>query len=237
MKNAPILAIILLLVAISLLPQLSACNRQPSGAMIETVVAGTVAAVQEQGPQEATTIVEITQVKEITEVVVIEITSTPKPTEKATATLEATPIPEKTPTPPSLLGKGYMTETPTPMLTIEPSGKLHLGFGQFVAHYKSMTDLQKDNYATELPGKLITWTGRVDNVTSDGIVILDNPFSSGTAFLIGVPTETAIELDQKMLVDFTGMIQSFSGNISPKITVVDVKVLRSYLPPTATPRR
>ena len=38
-----------------------------------------------------------------------------------------------------------------------------------------------------------------------------------------------------MIMDFTGMILGFSGNISPEITVVDVTVLRAYRPPTSTP--
>jgi hypothetical protein len=218
-----------ILLGLIVLAQLAACGGQPAAGAIETAVAGTIAAMP---AGDATQIIEVTKVKEVTRISVIQLTATPRPTATptqpptatppATATLTATPRP-------SLPGE------PTAIVTVSPSGDLNLTLNQLLSQYKAMTDLQKQDYITTLPGKLVSWTAEVDNVTTDGLVELKNLFSGGSVILIGVPAETALELDRKMLVDFKGMIQGMSGKISPEIIVVDVTILRAYNLPTATP--
>ena len=121
------------------------------------------------------------------------------------------------------------------MITVVPSGEINLTLNQFLNQYRSLTDLQKEEYIKSLPGKLVSWTAEVDNVTTDGLVHLSNLYSSDSVVLVGVPAEEAIALDRKMLVDFTGMIQSISGNFSPDIIVVDAVISRAYSLPTLTP--
>jgi hypothetical protein len=229
MKRTTTIRIFVSLLTLIVLAQLVACGGQPSASSVETAVAGTVAAMP---AGDATKIVEVTKVKEVTRISVIQLTATPRPTSAPTMTLTPSQIPTTTPTPtprPGLPGE------PTAAVTIQPSGDLNLTFNQFLTQYKAMTDLQKQDYVTTLPGKMVSWSATVENVTTDGVVELKNLFSGGSVIMSGLPGETALGLDRKMIVDFTGMIQSMSGKISPEIIVVDVKILRAYHVPTATP--
>jgi hypothetical protein len=229
MKRTDLIRTILLLLALIVLAQLAACGGQPSASSVETAVAGTLAAMP---AGDATQVVEVTQVKEVTRVSVIQYSPTPRPTQPPTPTRAPTdtltPAPTATPRPP-LPGES------TVAVTVQPSGEINLTLNQFLNKYKAMTDLQKQDYVATLPGKLVKWSGEVQNVTVDGTVELKNIYSGGSVILLGIPTETAVGLDRKMIMDFTGMIQSFSGNISPEITVTDVTILRAYHPPTPTP--
>ncbi|MFZ6027362.1 MAG: hypothetical protein ACOYYS_06575 [Chloroflexota bacterium] len=230
MKNASIAKAVITLLSVILFSQLFACGGPVTTSVIETVVAETVAAITPaQG--EVTKIVEVTKVKEITKIVPIEVTTTPKPTERASATPTPSASPTGTPTP----TRALLPNEPTIASTVEPSGVIHETLNQFIALYKAMTDLQKAEYVASLPGKSVSWTAQVDNVTGDGTVILKAPFAGGTVILLNIPAETAIELDRKMLVDFSGMIISFSGNISPEVTLDEVTIRRYYHLPTATP--
>ncbi len=209
---------------------ISACSTQPSASKIQTAVAGTLANAPAR-PAESTQVVEVTQVMEVTKIVEVIITSTPRPAEKATATttLQPTVTTEVTPT----VSTKAVTETARP---IEASGPLGLSFNQLMQKYAGMTDLQKQDFAATLPGKTVVWTAQVYNITTEGIIILDNPYGSGRVTLKGIPIEIAIKIDKGMLVDFSGMIESFEGSFLNEIVVVDAKVIRYYEPPTATPK-
>lgn len=229
MKRTTTIRFFVLVLALIVLAQLVACGGQSSASSVETAVAATVAAMP---AGDNTNVIQVTQVKEVTRISVIQYSPTPRPTNPPTPTLAPTetltPAPTGTPRPPA-------PGDPTAAITIEPSGEINLTLNQFLTRYKSMTDLQKQEYVVTLPGKTVKWMGEVENVTVDGTVELRNLYSGGSVILIGIPTETAVKIDRNMVVDFTGMIQSFSGNISPEITIVDVKILRAYHPPTATP--
>jgi len=219
----------LIMLALTMLTMVVACGGQPSQSSVDTAVAGTVAAMP---AGDATQVIEVTQVVDVTRVSVIQYTPTPRPTEPPTDTPEPsdtpTPAPTETPRPP-------MPGEPTAVITVEPSGEINLTLNQFLNQYKNMTDLQKKEYVATLPGKQVFWTAEVDNVTTDGLVELSNLFSSDSVVLVGVPYETAVKMDKKMLVDFKGMIQSFTGDFSPDIVVVDVTIVRVYNLPTPTP--
>lgn len=221
------------LLLLGIFPFFSACSPQPSASQVQTAVAGTLEAAPIQ-PIENQQVVEITQVKEVTKIIEVQITSAAKPTDKNTAT--ATPQPagsEATPTVEQAASiVNAPTDTPTP---VEPGGSLGYSLTSLVKRYDSMTDLQKRDYVATLPGKTVFWTGQVYNITSDGIITLLNPFGTGKVTMKGIPVETAKKIDKGMLVEFTGMIESFGGTLVPDIVVVNIKLIRYYQPPTPTP--
>jgi hypothetical protein len=219
-----------------ILLSISACNGKPSPSTVQTAVSATLARMPV--PQaEATRLVEVTQVMEVTKLVEVKITSTSKPAEKASATPSATATAE-TPTEANAGATGgeaaTATETPQPVV---PSGPLGLSFNQLMHQYADMTDLQKQQFAATLPGKMVDWTGQVYNITTEGVLVLDNPFGPGRVTVVGVPVEQAMKIDKGMLVDFTGMIASFEGSFLTEIGVVDAKITRTYELPTATPKQ
>ena len=225
-----IVRIFLIMLVCIMLAMVVACGGQPSQSSVDTAVAGTVAAMP---AGDATQIIEVTQIVDVTRVSVVQYSPTPRPTEAPTNT----PEPSNTPTPaPTETPRPAMPGDPTAVITVEPSGEINLTLSQFLTQYKNMTDLQKQEYVATLPGKQIFWTAEVDNVTQDGLVELSNLYSSDSVILVGVPYETAVKLDKNMLVDFKGMIQSFSGDFSPDIVVVDVNIVRFYNLPTPTPK-
>lgn len=224
--------IILGLLFIEIALAVSACSSQPSAAQVQTAVAGTLGAPPAE-PVVVTQLVEVTRVMEVTKIVEVIVAATANPTEKTTptvqpaATLEATPTAEA-----SLAPTSAIPPTATPL---EASGPLGLSFNQLLKKYADMTDLQKQAFVASLPGKTVSWTAQVYNITTDGIIILDNPYEAGRVTLKGVPIETALKIDTGMLVDFSGIIESFSGAFFPDIVIVDTQILRYYLPPSATP--
>jgi hypothetical protein len=208
---------------------LAACGGTPSAQELQTAVAETLAAMP-PSPAEQIQVVEITELVRVTQLTVIDVTATPRPTEAATATLTPTETPEFTPTPGALLVES--TATPTP---VTESGALGLTLNQLIRRYGDMTDLQKQEYAKTLPGKTVFWIAEVYNVTTDGTMILDNPYGGGRVTLKGVPIETALAIDKGMLIEFRGMIESFGGSFGRDIVVVNPVVVRYYFEPTATP--
>jgi len=224
---------IYLLLAALLLVQLAACGGKIPAGAIETAVAGTLSVAPALEGEVVPQQVEVTRLVEITRVVKVEITSTLKPETKASAT------PTPTITPSGALTTTLETATSTPEASptgvTQSGGRLGLSLNQFINKYNGMTDLQKQDYIPGLPGKTVSWTAQVYNVTTEGLVILENPNSVGTITLKGVPHEIAIKLDRTMLVDFTGTIESFDGTALIQIILVDVKVIRYYVPPTSTP--
>jgi hypothetical protein len=98
-----------------------------------------------------------------------------------------------------------------------------------------MTDLQRQDFLSTLPGKTVAWSGLVSNISTDGTISLDNPIGSGRVTLKGIPRETAIKIDLGMQVDFTGMIESIQGTYFTDIVITDGKIVRYFASPTATP--
>jgi hypothetical protein len=209
-----------------LLLTLSACGSQPSTSQLQTAVAGTLAVLPTQ-IAESEKVIEITEIVEVTKVVEVRVTSTPQPTSEATATDTLEPTPEVTNTPTL-----FVTSTPTP---IQPGDPLGLSFNQLIRRYADMTDLQKQEFVKTLPGKTVYWEAKVYNVLADGTILMDNPYGSGRVTLMGVPLETAIQIDKGMTVDFRGMIESVGGTLGRDIVVTNGDVVRFYVPPTATP--
>jgi hypothetical protein len=213
---------------------LTACNAQPSDALVQTAVAETLTAAPVLPAGEIQEL-EVTRLVEVTRIVQVQITNTPEPTQEVTATptSEPTATTTLTPTPGSAFTTG-MTEA-EPTSTIVPSGPLGLSLNQLINRYAAMTDLQKQDFAVTLPGKTVYWTAQVYNITTDGTLIMDNPYGAGRVMLIGVPLETAIRIDKDMLVDFRGMIVSFAGTFGREIVVANPEVVRYYVEATATP--
>ena len=206
----------------------AACSAQPSDSAVQTAVAETVSAAPTQPAAEVQEM-EVTRVVEVTKLVQREITSTPMPTEEATET----PVPTATSTvTPTARQAGTNAE---PTVPVEPTGPLGLSLNQLINRYAAMTDLQKEDFAATVPGKTVYWSARVYNITTDGEIIMDNPFGAGRVILKGVPAETAIQIDKEMLVDFRGMIESFGGTFGREIVVVNPEIVRFYVEPTATP--
>ena len=234
MKKSLILKIAIFLMAACFTLAASACSNQLSDEALEIAVAETVAAIPPQ-PAEEIQEVEVTRVMEVTTVVQVEITSTPKPTEEVTETPTPEPTSTATETPTAERGAALTGSDAEPATPIEPSGPLGLSLNALINRYAAMTDLQKEDFATTLPGKTIYWTAQVYNVTTDGTVIMDNHYGAGRVILKGVPLETAINIDKDMLVDFRGMIESFGGTFGREIVVIDPEIVRYYVEPTITP--
>ena len=223
--------IICLLLAGLFTAVIAACSASASPAAIQTAIAGTQAAAPPQ-------VTVVTQVVDITNVVVIQLSATPRPTSAASNTPSATTALSKTAT-----LAFTVTATPygakgsaTTAATIQPGKPLGLTLTYFFNTLAAMTDLQKKEYILTLPGKMVSWTGSVDNVTSDGLVMvkLPPPFM-GSITLKGVPKDVALNIDRDNLVDFTGMIESINEDYNLQLVVTDVKVIRAYPPPTLTP--
>jgi hypothetical protein len=224
--------IITALICTLLFSLVAACRSTPSPEELQSAVEETMAAMPTQ-PQEELQVIEVTQVLEVTKFAVIEITTTPAPTKENTATPTPTDTLEASPTPePVLESMILITETPTP---VTESGPLNLGFNQLIRRYTNMTDLQKQEFVKTLPGKTIYWNAEVYNITTDGTLVLDNPYGVGRVTLKGTPIETALEIDRGMLVDFRGMIQSFGGSFGREIVIINADIVRYYYPPTPTP--
>ena len=211
---------------------ISACSAQPPDSVVQTAIAETMVAAPTL-PAEPLSEVEVTRVVEVTKIVQLEITSTPKPTQEVTETPEPTATSTVTPTVEKTSAFSSIEAEPT--VPIEPTGPLGLSLNQLINRYSAMTDLQKQDYATTIPGKTVYWQAKVYNITTDGNIIMDNPYGSGRIILNGVPNETAILIDKDMLVDFRGMIESFGGTFGREIVVTNAEVVRYFLEPTATP--
>ena len=222
------------LLLLGILPIVSACSAQPSEAQLKTAVAGTLSAAPIQ-PAENQQVTEITQVLEVTKIVEVRVSSTARPTDKNTPTSTPQPagVDEATPTSEAAVGSTQSpTLTPVP---IEPSGPLGLSLTSLVRKVDNMTDLQKQEYVASLPGKTVVWTAQVYNITPDGTINTYNPYGTGRVTMKGIPVETAIKIDKGMLVEFSGMIESYGGTLVPDIVVVNIKIIRYYQPPTPTP--
>jgi hypothetical protein len=211
----------------------SACGGQPSDSKVQTAVAGTLAFAPVQ-PVETGQVVEVTRVMEVTKIVEVVVTSASRPTGVTTATATAQPEATEEATPTGEAGAASTQEATETARPIQASGPLGLTFNQLMKKFAGMTDLQKQDYVATLPGKTVSWTAQVNNITTAGIIILDNPYGTGRVTLKGIPIETAIQIDPGMLVDFSGMIESFEGTFFIEIVVVDAKVIRFYPPPTGT---
>jgi hypothetical protein len=217
----------------SLVLTVPACSPQPSASQVQTAVAGTLANAGVQ-PAETGAVVEVTRVIEVTKILEVRVTSALQPTQKTTATATRQPEEVVEATPTGAAGAASTKESTATAAPIVASGPLGLSLNLFMNNYAELTDLQKQDYRGTLPGKTVSWTAQVSNITPAGTLILDNPYGSGRVFLEGVPLETAIEIDAGMLVDFTGMIKNIRGTYFIEIYVVEAKVIRFYPPPTGT---
>ena len=198
---------------------LVACNAQPSGAVLDTAVAETLTAIPAGQ-------------LEVTRVVKVVITATPGPTNTATATLAATDTPTITLTP---IVPFTSTATLAAVQTT-PGGPLRLNLPQFLTKYLGSTDLQKKAFIDSLPGKVVSWSANVQDVTLDGVVIVQVPdFVDSTIILNGVPLTAAQRTYKNQYIDFTGTIDSFNEGIGIQIVLVKAKITAWYAFPTSTP--
>jgi hypothetical protein len=225
-------SILFTLIAVVMSVQAASCTAPPSTSVIQTAIAGTQAAAPVQ-------IVQVTQVVQVTRLVSVRISETPTKPGEATATREATPLPSITPSQTETpLSSPQSTLTPTPVqtATIKPGTPLGLSLSYFIHSYMAMTDLQKKEYLPTLPGRTVSWTGSVSNVTADGLVLLKFPEPLvGTITLLDVPKATALKVNRNYLVDFTGVIQEFREDLNLRLVISNTKISAIYLPPTLTP--
>jgi hypothetical protein len=174
-----------------------------------------------------TQVVQVTRVVEVTSVVTPRPVARLSPSPTTTQTMTATPTLSANQT------------TPTPILasaTIPPGQPLGLSLSFFLAYYTGMTDLQKLEYVPTLPGKTVYWTAVVENVTTDGRVILrlSEPLE-GAITLQDVPHDIAVKISRGYWLDFTGTMAEFKDELNIQIVIVDVKVRAFYPAPTLTP--
>ena len=219
------------LLAVILAGQLAACSAKPPIAAIQTAIAGTQAAAPAQ-------VIAVTQVVQVSRV--IEVTSIiPSKTTDRLALPVATPTPSQTPTLTVTPTLSSDQTTPTPasaVITIQPGQPLGLSLSFFLSWYTGMTDIQKQEYVPTLPGKTVYWTAVVDNVTTDGRVILklSEPLL-GAITLMDVPHDLAVKISRGYWLDFTGTIAELTDELNLQIVIVNVKVRAFYPAPTLTP--
>jgi hypothetical protein len=202
---------------------LTACGGGLSAEELQQAVDETLAAMPTQ-PQEEIQVIEVTKVLEVTKIAVVGVTATPIPTSAASDTPTPTETPEA--------ARPAASSTPTP---VTETGPLGLSLNQLIRRYSDMTDLQKQEFVKTLPGKTVYWIAEVYNITTDGTLILDNPYGGGRVTLKGIPVETALKIDREMLVEFRGMIESFGGSFGRDIVVTNGVIVRYYFEPTPTP--
>jgi len=227
MKKSILPVFVFILVALFTI-SLAACAAKPSAANIQTAVAATLAAAPAKPAQAVTKLVEVTRVVEVTAPVeaTAETSSTPTDTPAVTDT-------------PATTGAGTQaavaTPTATPTQGVQAGAPLYWSLQYFVTRFNFMTDLQKQQFVTTLPGRTVSWYAIMDNVTVDGLVIMRFPYGMyGQIVLKGVPTETANQINRGYQVEFSGMIESFDSQSSNQLVLSNVKIIAFYPEPTAT---
>lgn len=147
-------------------------------------------------------------------------------------TPSATPLPSPSETPLPPTGTTVPTPTntagpsPTPIETSTPQA-LGLSLSEFVVRYESLTDLQREGFIAELPGKTVDWTGKVYDVDDRGIFI-DMPGSiwNGYTVLTDVPEDIALTINRDSRIRFTATIDHTANFIFFYIYLVDVEVIQ-----------
>lgn len=114
-------------------------------------------------------------------------------------------------------------DTATPAPTIDRA--LGLSLSEFAFHYDHLTDLQREQFLADLPGKTVDWTGTVYDVDERGIHI-DMPGSvwNGFATLRDVPPEVAITINKNSRIHFTATVDDTVQFVFFYIYLVDVEV-------------
>jgi hypothetical protein len=227
MKKSLLPVLVFILVALLAIP-LAACAAKPSASNIQTAVAATLAAAPAQPGQQVTQLVEVTRVVEVTAAAqdTTAASDTPTDTPEVTDTPTATEAGTETVTP---------TETETPTQGVQPGAPLYWSLQYFVSRYSFMTDLQKQQFVATLPGRTVSWYAIMDNVTSDGLVMMRFPFGMyGSIVLEGVPADVSAQINRGYQVEFTGTIQSFDSQSSNQLVLANVKITAFYPEPTAT---
>ncbi|MHA1216429.1 MAG: hypothetical protein ACTSPX_03795 [Candidatus Thorarchaeota archaeon] len=96
---------------------------------------------------------------------------------------------------------------------------------EFVSQHKRLTDLQKEDWLANLPGKTVDWAGTVLEVKTDGTVIVDIPGTlASSVALEGLPIETAKTIDKNRYIRFTGTIDDIIDFLGLHIYLVDVHI-------------
>jgi hypothetical protein len=225
MKKSLLPALAFILVALLAIP-LAACAAKPSSANIQTAVAATLSAAPTQPGQQVTQLVEVTRV--------VEATAAPQDTTAASDTPTDTPEVTDTPTA-AEAGTETVTPTETPTQGVQAGAPLYWSLQYFVSRYSFMTDMQKQQFVATLPGRTVSWYAIMDNVTTDGLVMMRFPFGMyGSIVLDGVPADVSAQINRGYQVEFSGMIQSFDSQSSNQLVLSNVKIIAFYPEPTAT---
>lgn len=120
-----------------------------------------------------------------------------------------TPAPVNTVKPAQPLATNTKGPSPTPTKSQTPTptddASLGMSLNEFVDHYESLTELQRDDFIESLPGKTIDWTGNVVDVTEDAIYIsMPGSIWNGQTVLQDVPPDIALTVTKDSRIHFTG---------------------------------
>ncbi len=222
MKKLPITTTLILLTSLLTIP-LVGCASQPSVSAIHTAVAGTLTAAPSRPVSMVTSLVEVTRL------VAVSATVPTGPAASHTPTTTSTPTTTQTAT-----ETVVAQATDTPGVTITPGTPLYMTLQFFATYYYDLTGLQQSAFAATLPGKTISWYALVENITPDGLVIMQFPYGlNGSVILDDVPNSTAKWINLGDQVEFAGMIQSFDMVLGT-VELSNVTILNFYPAPTST---
>lgn len=114
--------------------------------------------------------------------------------------------------------------SPTPLPTADTS--LGLSLSEFANTYDDLTDLQRDSFLESLPGKTVDWTGKVFDVTADGIYIeMPGSVWNGQTLLTDVPDDIALTIKKGSRIHFTGTIEKTVEFVFFYVYLMNVQII------------
>ena len=97
-------------------------------------------------------------------------------------------------------------------------------------NYEKMTEVQWKEYSNGLIGKVIKWTGYIDDIKEDGKVWIDMDPPEETLSLqdvyINIPKADILNYNKDQKITFQGIIEEISIILSkPIIDIIDIKIV------------
>jgi hypothetical protein len=117
------------------------------------------------------------------------------------------------------------TATPIPTST-SPRQWLGMGLAVFQSRWESLTDIQRKDFITESVGKWVSWTGSIDNVESDGRIVVNIPGEFvGAVDVTGIPQSVINGLSKGQTIWFEGQITSIVTMVGPFVDVENARLM------------